>query len=82
MEGTTENDVKGRSIDDEHAKACTCEDTEEVVVVSDDRFTEGIRELGLDCKDLQKKRYYKVDSHFDLDYTYVEALNDEDRQVH
>lgn len=55
MRGTTENDVKGRSIDDEHAKACTCEDTEKVVVVSDDRFTEGIRELGLDCKDLQRK---------------------------
>ena len=52
---TAENDVQGRGIDDEHAKAGACDDTSEVVVVANDAFAEGERELGLDGKHLQSK---------------------------
>ena len=47
---TAENDVQGRGIDDEHAKAGTGEDTGEVVRVPNDGLAEGEAELRLDSK--------------------------------
>ena len=50
MEGATENHVQGRSVDDEHAKAGTSEDTGEVVRVPNDGLAEGEAELRLDSE--------------------------------
>jgi len=51
--GASEDDVQGRSVDDEHAQASARDDAVEVVLVAKDLLAEGDIELGLDRKDVE-----------------------------
>ena len=53
MERAAKDNVQGRCVDDEDAKACTTKDTSEVVVVADRVLAEGELQPGLDSEDVE-----------------------------
>ena len=65
MERAAKYDVEWRSIDDEHAETRSRKDTEEVVVVSNNRLAEWARELGFHSENLGEgsKRNNEVIMH-------------------
>lgn len=73
--------MQGGSVDDEDAEAGTGENAEEVPLVPDDVSAEGERESGLDREDLLTELVLAI-ACTTWEGTHVEALDDEDRQIH
>jgi len=54
MVRTSEHDVQGWSVNDEHPKTSTSQDSEEIVYVANDALAKGEREFSFDGKHLRK----------------------------
>lgn len=68
--------MQRRGVDDEHAQASSCEDSQKIVVVSYDTFAEREREPGLDSVHLVQ-RDEMTNANLTGLRSYVEALLDE-----
>ena len=73
--------MQRRGVDNKHAETCACNDTGEVVVVAYSVAAEGEGEFGFYGEDLWSEVLATIQRRTTV-WTYVEALDDEDRKIH
>lgn len=79
--GSTENGVEWRCVNEEHHKGASRKDPDEVVLVANYVFPERKTDSCLDSKDLCKAVGGPPMKSQEC-ATYVEALGEENRQIH